>query len=58
MMAIGNGHDDIVRTLLQGGVDVNPKNVVRNQMMMMMLLLMMRIEMIVDNVIKMIKNII
>ena len=52
MMAIGNGQDDdIIRTLLQGGVDVNPKNVVRNQMMMMMLLLMMRIEMIVDNVI-------
>ena len=39
MWASLNGHLDIVRTLLDGGGDLNAKNNVRNQMMMMMILL-------------------
>ena len=38
---LANGDLDIVRTLLEGGGDINVKNNVRNQMM--------RMEMIVDN---------
>ena len=34
-----NGHPDIVRTLLDGGGDINAKNKVRNQMMMMMMMM-------------------
>ena len=35
-----NGRLDIVRTLLEGGGDLNVKNKVRNQMMMMMMMMM------------------
>ena len=34
-----NGHLDIVRTLLDGGGDINAKSNVRNQMMMMMMMI-------------------
>ena len=39
MNASYNGHLDIVRTLLDGGGDVNDKSNVRNQMMMMMMII-------------------
>ena len=38
-MASWNGKLDIVRTLLDGGGDLNVKNKVRNQMMMMMIMM-------------------
>ncbi len=38
MWASWNGHHDIVRTLLEGGANINAKNNVRNQMMMIILL--------------------
>ena len=41
MMASEKGHLDIVRTLLEGGADVNAQSKVRNQMMMMMMMLAM-----------------
>ena len=50
MGAILKGHHDIVRTLLEGGGDVNAKDKVRNQIMMMILLtffLMMMIMIII-----------
>ena len=34
-----NGHLNVVRTLLDGGGDVNAKSKVRNQMMMMMMMM-------------------
>ena len=40
MKASCNGHLDIVRTLLDGGGDLNVKSKVRNQMMMMMIILL------------------
>ena len=40
MGASWNGHLNVVRTLLDGGGDVNAKNKVRNQMMMMMMILL------------------
>ena len=40
MRASYNGHLDIVRTLLDGGGDLNVKSKVRNQMMMMMIILL------------------
>ena len=40
MYASYNGHLDIVRTLLEGGGDLNVKTNVRNQMMMMMMMMM------------------
>ena len=40
MWASWNGHHDIVRTLLEGGADLNAKNHVRNQMMMMIIILL------------------
>ena len=43
MMASGNGHLDIVRTLLDGGGDLNVKSNVRNQMMMMMMIILLTI---------------
>ena len=39
MYASRNGHLDIVRTLLDGGGDLNVKSNVRNQMMMMMIMM-------------------
>ena len=57
MRASGNGHHDIVRTLLEAKADLNAKNNVRNQLMMMMIIiiilltiLMMMIMMIVIDV--------
>jgi len=38
MWASWDGHHDIVRTLLEGGANINAKNNVRNQMMMIILL--------------------
>ena len=43
MRASENGHLDIVRTLLDGGGDVNAQNYVRNQMMMMMMMILLTI---------------
>ena len=40
-MASENGNLDIVRTLLDGGGDINAQDNVRNQMMMMMMMMMM-----------------
>ena len=40
MRASEYGHHDVVRTLLQGGADINAKSDVRNQMMIMMMLMM------------------
>ena len=40
MRASEYGHHDVVRTLLQGGADINAKSEVRNQMMMMMIIMM------------------
>ena len=39
MRASQNGHLDIVRTLLDGGANINAKDKVRNQMMMMMMMI-------------------
>ena len=39
MWASVNGHLDIVRTLLDGGGDINAQTNVRNQMMMMMMMI-------------------
>ena len=39
--ASGNGHLDIVRTLQEGGVDVDVKDKVRNQLMMMMMIIIL-----------------
>ncbi len=56
MYASGNGHHNIVRTLLEAKADLNAKNNVRNQLMMMMIIiilltiLMMMIMMIVIDV--------
>ena len=43
MWASWNGHLDIVRTLLEGGANLNAKNNVRNQMMMMMMMILLTI---------------
>ena len=48
MLASWNGYLDIVRTLLEAGVDINAKDKVRNQMMMMMIMMMI-LAMIVIN---------
>ena len=39
MTASYNGHLEVVRTLLDGGGDVNAQTNVRNQMMMMMIMM-------------------
>jgi len=39
MKASENGHHDIIRTLLDAGVDVNAKDDVRNQLMMVMMMI-------------------
>ena len=44
MYASDNGHHDIVRTLLEAGVNVNAQSNVRNQLMMMMMILMIVIN--------------
>ena len=41
MEASWSGHLDIVRTLLEGGGDINAKSNVRNQMMMMMMIIIL-----------------
>ena len=54
MSASGNGHHDIVRTLLEAKADVNAQNSVRNQLMIIIIILltilMMMIMMIVIDV--------
>ena len=40
MYASGNGHLNVVRTLLEARANLNDKNNVRNQMMMMMMMMM------------------
>ena len=40
MAASQNGHEVVVRTLLEGGADVNAKSEVRNQMMMVMIIIL------------------
>ena len=45
MWASGNGHHDIVRTLLEAEADLNDKNNVRNQMMMIIILILLTILM-------------
>jgi len=44
MMASWKGYPEVVRTLLQGGADVNAKSNVRNQMMMMMIMIVINDE--------------
>ena len=39
MYASLNGHLEVVRTLLEGGADINAQTTVRNQMMMMMMMM-------------------
>ena len=41
MWASWNGYLDIVRTLLEGGANLNAQNNVRNQMMMMMMIIIL-----------------
>jgi len=41
MMASANGHNDIVRTLLEVGGDINAQNKVRNQMMMIIIIIIL-----------------
>ena len=41
MGASEKGHLDIVRTLLEGGANLNAKDNVRNQMMMMMMIIIL-----------------
>ena len=43
MWASYNGHLEVVRTLLEGGGDINAKDNVRNQMMMMMIIILLTI---------------
>jgi len=38
------GHLEVVRTLLEGGANVNDKDKVRNQMMMMMMMMILVIN--------------
>ena len=45
-MVILIGHHEVVRTLLEGRVDVNAKDNVRKQLMMMILLTIMMMMMI------------
>jgi hypothetical protein len=40
MWASVNGHDEVVRTLLEGGASVKAKNQVRNQKMMMIIIVL------------------
>ena len=47
MNASGNGHLNVVRTLLEAGADLNAKTNVRNQMMMMMMMVTMIIIIII-----------
>ena len=47
MWASWNGHLDIVRTLLDGGVNVNAQNNVRNQMMMMMMIIIILLTILI-----------
>ena len=49
MTACGNGHLEVVRTLLEGKADVNAQNNVRNQFMMMMMMMMMIVISDVDD---------
>ena len=41
MMASANGHNDIVRTLLEVGGDINAQNKVRNQMMIIIIIIIL-----------------
>ena len=45
MYASLNDHLQVIRTLLEGGADVNVKNNVRNQMMMKIILILLTILM-------------
>jgi len=45
MGASENGHLEVVRTLLEGGADINAKNNVRNQIMMMIIIILLTILM-------------
>ena len=47
MWASRNGFLDVVRTLLEGGANVNAKDKVRNQMMIIILLTIMMMMMII-----------
>ena len=53
MIASFNGHLDIVRTLLDGGGDINAQNKVRNQMMMMIMIILLIMMMVMMMVIMM-----
>ena len=44
MWASFNGHIDVVRTLIEGGANLNAQNNVRNQMMMMMMIVVINDE--------------
>ncbi len=47
MEASVKGHHDIVRTLLEGGGDMNAQDNVRNQMMMMMMIIIILLTILI-----------
>jgi len=47
MYASGNGHLEIVRTLLEAKVDVNAQNKVRNQMIIIIIILLIILMMMI-----------
>jgi ankyrin repeat protein len=49
MLASENGHHDIVRTLLEGGADVNAQNKVRNQMMIITIIMMIIMIVVIND---------
>ena len=45
MMASSNGHHEVIRTLLEGGADVNFKDEVRNQIIVMIMMIIIVLNM-------------
>jgi hypothetical protein len=47
MLASKYGYEEVVRTLLHGGANVNAKSNVRNQMMVIMMMMIMMMMMMI-----------